>query len=285
MKKIIAYSGGLESTVSLLLAINKFGKDEVLPVYIYDKRWSPRDREINCVKSVCTKLNISPLIVNASDYTNSFKNRAAFFILDIFPHLAQMYNADTIFWGEEKSNRESFFIHNNEAFDPFFLQKIKHEYKQRGYPFVVDSFVKNVEKRFIVSKFIDIYNQFNISVIFDTWSCFLDPSNLRECGCCSSCFEKYYALRESDFSHDEVLLRFIHDPLGSDYAKALPKNITKLKNIDSKNKFASKYKNIIQSEIKQMINKRNFVRQERGNAEMVNSSVALAAKALEVRGG
>ena len=262
MKKLIAYSGGLESTISLLLAINKFGKDNILPIYIYDKRWRPRNREVNCVKSICAKLNIIPLIVNANDYTNSCKNRAAFFILDIFPHLAQTYNVDTIFWGEEKYNRESFFIHNTKAFDPFFLQKTNLEYTQRGYSFIADSLVKDIEKQFIVSVFISIYNQFGISPIFDTWSCFVDPNDSRECGCCSSCFEKYYALREADFTQDEILLQFVHDPLYSDYAKGLPKNITKLKNINTKNKFASKYKSIIQSEIQQLINKLNFVSQE-----------------------
>lgn len=275
MKKIIAYSGGLESTISLLIAINNFGKDNIIPVYIEVRGTPSKEKEIECITKVCRGirteikfLNLKPLFINADEYEITQKTRAGIFMVDILPSIARDKDVDTIFWGAERYNREGFFIHNFKDLDPLILDKINIEYKKRDYPFIADSLVKDTEKRYIVSAFLDIYNNFglegrtSISPIFNTWSCTFGGS--QECGNCTKCFEKYYALRVAGFNRDEVLSRFTNNPLQSDYAKRLPKNINKLKEIQSEKRFAPEYENILLYEIQQLSDKLNFVMKEEG---------------------
>lgn len=77
-KTLVLFSGGQDSTVCLLMAISKYGKENVEAIsYIYNQK---NRTDIECAKSICRKLGIKQhiydigIIKNIAE-TNNFEGR------------------------------------------------------------------------------------------------------------------------------------------------------------------------------------------------------------------
>jgi len=217
-KVMVALSGGLDSVVCLLGLIDNYAKENVMAVHVRHKGRSSARELITC-QVLCTKLGIHLDVLDGRGKLGKggVAQQRALFEYVLPPHT--VFSGCTILAGGTDASTSRRTAKEAEAaeFEHDAFWDDINDKVERYWNIAMCTPNEGIRKMELLlpegkGGCLWLFKKYNISPIWDTYSCFSIAKPGLECGRCIKCLRKYMACRMG-YSRAEILPRFACDPL------------------------------------------------------------------------